>query len=391
MNKNLRMLMTVALFGGMVLLACEYALQGSMLNSVIDFFSLSSSSQGMPNSAAFFGAFLGLVSSFFVIGRISKQSLLEIAIIVSAVFLLLLRFADSFPVFVGIWFVIGISLGYIDTLLSACLADLYTGKKGNTMMCMLHMSYGLINVLAPVLFALCMNSGLEWRNCYLIVAVFGIALMIFAAVIFGKYKKNVVLNQENRKISFGSMIDILKRGPLLWFMVATFFHGIFQSGMATWINRYVGVTLGSSLGDVAVSFLFIGIMLSRLLVPFMPFKGETYLRYAGFISTVTMVIALLLRNGLLVCIMVGITGLIFGGMLPLIFSFGCIVTPENSMFATTATMVSFYAGQAVVSPIIGAISERFGLWMGLVFCLVFMVITGFCNLFNKSLKKGIIE
>ena len=123
----------------------------------------------------------------------------------------------------------------------------------------------------------------------------------------------------------------------------------------------------------------------------MPFKGETYLRYAGFISTVTMVIALLLRNGLLVCIMVGITGLIFGGMLPLIFSFGCIVTPENSMFATTATMVSFYAGQAVVSPIIGAISERFGLWMGLVFCLVFMVITGFCNLFNKSLKKGIIE
>lgn len=44
-----------------------------------------------------------------------------------AVFLALLKVSPAYAVFVVMWFALGIGMGYLDMLVSSCMADLYEG------------------------------------------------------------------------------------------------------------------------------------------------------------------------------------------------------------------------------------------------------------------------
>ena len=49
-------------------------------------------------------------------------------------------------------------------------------------------------------------------------------------------------------MSFKQMGVVVRKGALPGLIAAMFAHGFFLGGLNTWINRYVGVTLGSALG-----------------------------------------------------------------------------------------------------------------------------------------------
>ena len=68
--------LTGVLIAGMALLACIFALHGSLLTRTIDFYGLTDAAQGMPSAAASAGGFLALISSLILSGRISKLTLL---------------------------------------------------------------------------------------------------------------------------------------------------------------------------------------------------------------------------------------------------------------------------------------------------------------------------
>jgi hypothetical protein len=84
-------MLTAALLMGMMFLAAIFTLQGALLTSLITHYSVAESVQGFASSAASIGGVVALISSFFLIGKLSKLLLLRLSVATCAVFLVLLK------------------------------------------------------------------------------------------------------------------------------------------------------------------------------------------------------------------------------------------------------------------------------------------------------------
>jgi len=384
LRKAQRNCLTATLLMGMMFLAAIFTLQGALLTSLITHYSVADSVQGFASSAASFGGVVALVSSFFLIGKLSKLLLLRLSVATCAVFLALLKTSPTYAVFVAMWLILGFGMGYLDMLVSSCMADLYDGRAATRMMCILHTSYGIVSSLVPMLYGKLLASGTKWNNIYLYVAAAGAVLLVLfiLAMRYARTNRQEEPTAENR-MSFRDMRSILSKGVLPALVCAMFCQGIYLGGFNTWIERYVSITLGSNLGSLSLSLMFFGVMVSRLTLAFAPINPVKYIKFAGLASGLFLLAALPFRSGIVMCIGIFASGVCFGAFIPCTLDVGCALTPESTMFATTAMMLAVYLGQAVAPPIIGALGAAFNLHVGIAFCAAF---TFLCSLFCKFAK-----
>lgn len=387
MRKSERRLMTAALLGGMCFLACIFALQGSLLTRMIDHYELTDSLAGIPGAAASAGGFIALFASMLLIGRVSKLNLLKISTGICAGFLILLSLASDFYVFVLAWCVIGIGLGGLDTILSSSMADIYQGQAAKRMMCILHLTYGLSYMLAPVVYSGLLNcfekEEILWNKVYFCLAVVGLMLLAFlfftARVVSGNGDSGKADKIENRlSANLITRLIKLEDGFLVKLMLAMFFHGIFLNGLSTWLNRYVGQTLLGEFGDIALTFLYFGLMTSRLVMSFSKISSEKYVSVAGFGAFGVLILAIFIQNPLLMCIAACIGGLFFGAMIPCMLTIGTTGLSDNSFLATTLMMLAFYLGQAVGAPLVGIMESSVNLHFGMGICSLFIALSSLC-------------
>ena len=293
---------------------------------------------------------------------------------------------EDAKIFVAVWLCIGIGLGYLDTLLSSCMSDLYQGKTARRMMCFLHLTYGLAYVTAPIVYSAVLNrleaNGILWNRMYWFIAGAGLLLLVILVYITRNISQenNGVASLESR-FSWKLVSDMahIKKGILPKMMAAMLCHGIFMTGVSTWINRYVEVTLQASFGTYALSFLFFGVMISRLLMSFLKISSEDYLSVSGIGAGASILIVLPTGSAVLTCVALFICGLFFGAMIPCILALVSAHIPENPMLVTTFLMLSFYLGQAIGPAMTGRLESRFNLQTGIGVCAVFIVMaSGWC-------------
>ena len=377
MKKNERLLITLFLLLCMVFLSSVFAVQGTLLSTMIDHFHLDAAQQGTANTMAFAGGIVALVSAFALQGRWKKRTLLKAAVLVCAGGLALMWLAPNYMLYVTAWFITGYGLGLMDTLLSACMADLYSGKQAVLMMCILHTAYGLSSVFSPMAYAGLLSAGVPWQRIYLVIAAVGI-LIILCALVIRKAKSMVdqeVLFQQTLHLK--EILPALHKGRLLWLVAAIFFHGIFLSGLNTWINRYAD-TLPGNIAIPAQSCVFLGLMLSRLLMPFLSIKAEKYAVAGGLLGGIALSIGLLFPNSWLLRVMLIISSLIFGALIPCVLTLGCERQKTNTLLATTGIMLMLYLGQAVSSPLIAMLESLINLQAGMFLCAGCMVACSLC-------------
>ena len=368
-------MMAAALMLGMALLAAIGALHGALLRSIIEHYQLSKSAQGAASAAASAGSVFALIGAFLLIGRLPKLTLLRLALCLNAVTLALLKLAPPFGVFAALWLLTGVGAGFIDMLLSSCMADLYTGRIATRMMCLLHTLFGLSSMVCPALYGRLIRGGLPWNDIYLGVALVCVALAVFLTIALKLGDK--APNAEKR-LSLRAMGGILRKGAMPGMLGGMLCHGIFLGGLNTWVNRYVSVTLASSLGDFALSFLFLGVMASRLLISFLPVSTVRYVRVGGLAAGLLLLLALPFHSGALLCAALSAAGLSFGALIPCMLDLGCREVPESSMLATTALALCLYLGQIVAPPLIGALESTISLHAGICLCGVFMLFSSLC-------------
>ena len=384
MKKIQRNCLTATLLMGMMFLAAIFTLQGALLTSLISHYSVAESVQGFASSAASVGGVVALVSSFFLIGKLSTLLLLRLSVAACAVFLALLKVAPVYAVFVAMWFALGVGMGYLDMLVSSCMADLYEGRAATRMMCILHTSYGIVSSVVPMVYSRLLASGTEWNNIYLYVAAAG-ALLLVLFTLAMRFARSGIQSEPTaeRHLSFRDMRRILSKGVLPALVGAMFCQGVYLGGFNTWIDRYVSITLSSDLGSLSLSLMFFGVMLSRLTLAFAPIPPVKYIRYAGLASGCFLLAALPFQSGVIMCIGIFLSGACFGAFIPCTLDVGCALTPESSMFATTAMMLAVYLGQAVAPPVIGALGAAFNLHAGILFCIAFTFLCSLCCRFAK--------
>ena len=169
-------------------------------------------------------------------------------------------------------------------------------------------------------------------------------------------------------------------------ILAMFAHGIFLSGLNTWINRYAGLLPGT-FTIPAQSFLFAGIMLSRLLVPFLPIRTERYVLSGGIGAGIVLALGLVTGNGLALRLSLLVSGLLAGALLPCMLSIGCSRHREDTLMVTTSMLLALYLGQGISAPVIGGLESAFGLVSGIFLCALCMALTSLTARFRSSTNQ----
>ena len=105
-----------------------------------------------------------------------------------------------------------------------------------------------------------------------------------------------------------------------------------------------------------------------------------YVRAGGIVSGLVLLLALLFRNGALMCGALCVQGVAFGALIPCMLDLSCREVPESSMLATTAMGLSLYVAQIIAPPLIGALETAFSLHVGIALCGAFMILTSVCCL-----------
>ena len=377
MKKSERVWITAYLLICMFFLSAVFAVQGSLLSTMIEQFHLSAASQGTANTMAFTGGIAALVCAFAMQGRWQKRTLLRISVLICALGLALMWLAPGYGLYTAAWFIAGFGLGLMDTLLSACMADLYTGRMAVMMMCFLHTSYGLSSVLSPMGYSALLSAGTAWKVIYLLLGAAGIMIILCALLI---RKAGGMVDREptaRTRPDLRGILPALKQGKLLWLIAALFFHGIFLSGLNTWSNRFAD-TVNAAITLPAQSCVFLGVMLSRMLMPFLPIRAEKYVAVSGFAAGAALVVGLLIPNGWVLRVMLIISSLLFGALIPCLITLGCERQREKTLLVTTGIMLALYLGQAVSAPMIAALEAAFGLRWGIGLCAVSMVLCSLC-------------
>lgn len=386
MKQAERRLITAFLLLSMVFLSAVFAVQGSLLSTMIAQYQLTPANQGLANTMAFAGGILALVGAFTMQGRWKKRTLLKWALFMCVAGLALMYVAPDYFVYVAAWFVAGFGLGLMDTLLSACMADLYSGRQAVTMMCMLHTAYGLSSVLSPMGYAALLSAGVPWKRVYLVIGAAGLLIVAGAWAVKHVFAIRDGEALSRRPMSLKGILPALRQGRLLWLVAALFFHGIFLSGLNTWINRYAE-GLGDGVTVPAQSCVFLGVMLSRMLMPFLPVKPQKYVVAGSLLGGVALCIGLTMPGGWALRVLLMVSSLCFGALIPCTITLGCERQPGNTLLVTTGIMLALYLGQALSSPLIAALEAAVGLWAGILLCAICMGLFGFCCIRDAAGKK----
>lgn len=364
---------TVAILASMVFLAMAHQMRPSQLSAVIDYYSLSDSQQGMPAAFATMGSIGAMFLAIGLTGRVRKPVMLVISIAVSLLLALPQYFCPPLALFLALNFAYGIALGMIDTLVSACMAEVHTGKRSALMLSLLHASYGLGGITAPMLYGRLLASGASWNRLFLVLILIGAALLAYIAPVSLRQAKLTPASDSQRAARFSvSGIRTFFADPILSsFTGLMFCFGVSFGGMTTWMVRFVDVTYSTAIGDTVLSLVFLGILIGRIVTPFLPVSEKAFLKFAGAGYFLLMSAALLIGSAEATAVLACIACILAGPIIPYAMSIACGRMLENTLLVSTILNLSMYIGQTLASPIMGGIEGFAGLEAAMAFSHVF--------------------
>ena len=372
MTARQKWLLTAAVCLSTVFLAAVNSSHGPLLSPMIERYALTDSQQGYPNSAQNIGCIAAMFTSLWVIGRLRKQTLLTAAVGLMALLMLPLSLLPPFPVYLGLYALVGVAYAYMDAIASSMIADLHTGKNSARMMCVMHACHGLSGIVSPLLLGAALGVDGNMPRAYLAVLAIGAVTLAFLWPVNARVHLSEAAARPE-PLSKRQLAAFFGNPTLRALAIAILFYGVHLSGMIVWIDRYVEVGLQSTLGALALAFLYAGLTASRLIVPLLRVRPMTYICFSCLLSAALMILGLCVGNAVVMCACVLACSLVSGALVPVILGTACAGFSSNTLLASTLMNLCMLAGNCISSPLIGMIESRAGMGWGMAVCAVALV------------------
>ncbi len=196
---------------------------------------------------------------------------------------------------------------------------------------------------------------------------------------------------EKESASISTIINLLKNRFVLIMIMSIFAMVGFDVAMNTNIASYLQARFGVSLevASLGISIYFAALMIGRLAgaVLLRKLDAKLFLTISTTLTLVGLAGLILLNDLFLVQVMIFITGLGFANIFPIIFGITVESRPEYAN-EISGLIIFFVSGGAVIPPIMGLISQHYGveLSMGvLVLCILYV---GFAAVYAMKSKKA---
>lgn len=184
---------------------------------------------------------------------------------------------------------------------------------------------------------------------------------------------------EKPPATFSSVLSLLNKPFVSIMVLATFLSVGFDVGMNSNISNFLNVRFSISLesASLGISIYFASLVVGRFLGAFLlrAMKSSTFL-YISLLITLIGLAGILTSNNLMITrVMIFIAGFGFSNIFPVIFALIVERMPEYDNELSSLIILSVVGG-AVIPPIMGLISDNFGVTLSmsvLVICTLYIL------------------
>ncbi|MHB1274288.1 MAG: MFS transporter [Candidatus Humimicrobiaceae bacterium] len=340
------------------------------------------------------GLLMTLFSTGFVAGSLltglftrfmSKTYILNISMIFQVLFLLIFPFSNSFTSMLIVYFIIGMSGGLIETLVSLLLPEINKEQAGYYMN-ISQVFFGVGAFAGPYISSIIVRMGLNWQLSYYFLAFLSfISFLIFSILrikckslitINGFNSSNIDKNNRNKKIKFSALPIKL----LLLFSFILLMYVASEDGLNAWIPTFFRLERGFSAYQASqiLSFYWLAIAAGRLSIGLMA-KKINLMKLTIIISIfglLSIFAGIMVENKYLNLVFFMLTGLFYSGIWPNIIALSMQYFKKDKRRDTFVSIIIALGGTgALMAPwIIGSIFKISSLFIGLLVCVLFIFI-----------------
>lgn len=381
--KNGKTRLTAGIYAMMFTSAVCTSAQGALLSDLIAGYRLESSSQGFMSAAQSIGNLCAVFLIGALVGRVRKRSLLAVTAVVIPCAYCLLGLHPAFAVLLAVFLIYGVVFGFLDSLASSMMVDLYR-KASARYMNLLHGCYGVGGLAGPILIQRLRLSGLEW---YRVMTVCG-ACAAAASLLYlsGMRSARGLENHSDKpeRIVRDDIVRFFSEARKRLLLSCAFLYGAHQIGVTVWVTRYISEYLNApQWGAPALSLFWLGVTASRLLLARFHIPRVKTVFLCNMLSAIIFAAGVLSGNGLVMMVCAGLTGCAEGVILPMSLDIACGWEESKTYLGSTLLLFAHYTGFIVSAPVVAYLIARFGIKSG-------MLLPAGLSLVAAFLARGLI-
>ena len=355
---------------------------GIATNYVKEDFSLSSTYANLLPMMVFIWFALCSIPTGILMGKIGKKYTVVISLAITVVAMLMPLLSYSFVNLLFAFALLGISNTILQVSLNPLIAGVVSAGKVASTLTLGQFIKSLSSFLGPILVGAAASFWGNWKWTFLLYAVVSLLSLIWLC--FGIPDKREEVSRAGLRSTLSLLLD---RKVLLLFLGILFIVGV-DVGLNIMIPDFLitrtdlplrSAGLGTSLYFVSrMAGSFLGtLLLVRV-------KPSVYLRVSMLVAVGAFLLLLGLDTLWAMLILIAIIGLSCASVFSILFSYALQHQPERGN-ELSALMIMGVSGGALVSPVLGFLSDSFGATAGmasLLFCLLYLGILSL--LINKE-------
>lgn len=257
-------------------------------------------------------------------------------------------------------FILGLSQSIYQSVSMAAMADSYPVSK-STKMAVMTSFYPIGALVAPLLAKAILNANLTWHTFYIIVSAI-IALMIIG-FFFTNLEKKEEMPETEKKAEIDNPTEKHKL-PILAIFCLVFITAVFvgvENGIAYFIKPFVKEELSGTVGELAISLFWLGMIPSRFLCILLKKIQKMNLAVSIILTTVFCVGFSYLSDQSWVLAFAFILGFSCGSIYTLAMSLAVEYVPYKTALATGFITSGTGIGGAAVTFSFSLLSTSFGI------------------------------
>lgn len=360
---------------------------GIATNYVKEDFSLSSTYANLLPMMVFIWFALCSIPTGILMGKIGKKYTVVISLAITVVAMLMPLLSYSFANLLVAFALLGISNTILQVSLNPLIAGVVSAGKVASTLTLGQFIKSLSSFLGPILVGAAASFWGNWKWTFLLYAVVSLLSLIWLC--FGIPDKREEVSRAGLRSTLSLLLD---RKVLLLFLGILFIVGV-DVGLNIMIPDFLitrtdlplrSAGLGTSLYFVSrMAGSFLGaLLLVRV-------KPSVYLRVSMLVAVGAFLLLLGLDTLWAMLILIAIIGLSCASVFSILFSYALQHQPERGN-ELSALMIMGVSGGALVSPVLGFLSDSFGATAGmasLLFCLLYLGLLSFWIGKEENRKK----
>ena len=390
---------TIILLATFVCYALYVVLFGTLSTTMMDFYSIGTSAQGIFTMVGSIGGIAAALFCALLGERFFKPRIVAFGVLILGIATTLVGFAPPYLIVCVCALLSGIGYTVIDVMGQATVTE-YFPDKTKTLLPMVQIFFGAGTMIGPIMMAAMLSPGdsHSFVNPFLFVGILSLAVTLVYTLSLKK------ATPELSKVDLTSIAQNAKENPAEIFkspkswviLLGCGLFSCFTTATAAWYPAFFSTVRGFSVEMAALmlTLYYVGTLAMRLLGPFIFRKLQPQRVYVLFsiISIVCMFGAVNIASAPIAMVLTALGGAFCALNVVSVVMISTALFPTRKASATSLAVFAFNIGGMVAPALIGALAETSGLQLPLnVFIAVFAVSVAVMAALCAKCKKELAD